>query len=390
MITKVSPVTEHSITSFATGLSTRLAPRSRHVAVFLGAGTSKACGLPDIAELTAAIQTDLEEPELGQLAALLEKMNLEEALTRLRRIAAIAGDEHIGGLNGKQADDLDKIICAAIIAKLTEPANSLRSVLHFGAWVARATYARPVELFTVNYDLLIETALEKWGVPYFDGFVGMLNATFRPDLVESPSSEDDQSIPAFFARVWKLHGSANWAWAADDPAEVKRLGRPISQSEIAAIYPSESKYDQSRRMPFVVLQDRLRHALNEPETLMLVTGYSWGDDHINEVFFEATMRRPRSEVIAFCYGSIPEALAEKAEMTPNLQVVSPTEAIIGGQRGNWKASSPDGLEGIWDNDEVKLGDFAALAAFLAKGAMPGPRLEEQIAAMLVGKVDTGA
>ena len=102
------------------------------------------------------------------------------------------------------------------------------------------------------------------------------------------------------------------------------------------------------------------------------------------------MRRPRSEVIAFCYGSIPEALAEKAEMTPNLQVVSPSEAIIGGQRGKWKASSTDGLEGIWDNDGVKLGDFASLAAFLAKGAMPGTRLEEQIASMLVGKVDPGA
>lgn len=383
-------MTEHSVMTFAAGLSTRLAPRSRHVGVFLGAGSSKSCGLPDITQLTSGVQSTLAGAALEQFKSLLTDRNLEEALTRLRRISAVAGKESIGGLDADQATNLDRLICAAIIDQLTKPPASLRPALHFGAWVARATYARPVELFTVNYDLLLETALESWGVPYFDGFVGTINARFRPDLVESRLSDDDQSIPSFFARIWKLHGSANWAWASEDPAEVRRLGRPIGGEEIAAIYPSDAKYDQSRRMPFVVLQDRLRHALNEPETLMLVTGYSWGDDHINEVFFEAAIRRPRSEIIAFCYGEIPEKLAETAEVTPNLQVVSPAEAIIGGQRGPWKVSESDELDGIWADDKFQLGDFARLSAFLARGAMPDVRLEEHIVAMLATKVRVDA
>ncbi len=30
----------------------------------------------------------------------------------------------------------------------------------------------PIELFTTNYDLLLEEALEDEEIPYFDGFVG--------------------------------------------------------------------------------------------------------------------------------------------------------------------------------------------------------------------------
>jgi len=383
-------VTEHSILAFSNGLSARLAPRSRHVGVFMGAGTSKACGLPDIVQLTEAVKGDLAEPLKGQFSTLVSVLNLEEALTKLRRIAAIAGTESIGGLNADQARQLDAAICDAVIARLTQPATSMEPILLFAAWVARATYARPVELFTVNYDLLIESALESWGVPYFDGFVGTLRAAFRADLVETLPSADEQSIPAFFARLWKLHGSANWGWDADDLAEVRRMGAPIAPGQIAAIYPSDSKYDQSRRMPFVVLQDRLRKALNEPETLMLVSGYAWGDQHINEMFFEATIRRPRSEVIAFCYSKIPDELAAKALITPNLQVVAPAEAILGGVRAAWAAEGETPHEGVWKDGKARFGDFSALAAFLAKSAMPSVRLEEQIAAMLAEQVAPNA
>jgi hypothetical protein len=90
-------------------------------------------------------------------------------------------------------------------------------------------------------------------------------------------------MPAFFTRLWKLHGSLNWEWDANH--KIFRCGRPVADS--AAIYPSDTKYDESRRMPFVVLQDRFRRALHQPETLTLVAGYAFGDDHLNGVIFDA-------------------------------------------------------------------------------------------------------
>ena len=142
------------------------------------------------------------------------------------------------------------------------------------------------------------------------------------------------SLPSFLVRLWKLHGSLNWIWNAN--GQIVRIGRAAPDDLPAAIYPSDTKYDDSRRVPFLVLQDRFRRALQQPETLVLISGYSFGDDHLNELIFDAATRRERSEFLAFLYSDIPDALAERAEITPNLQIISRTEAIIGGIRANWK------------------------------------------------------
>lgn len=315
---------------------------------------------------------ELKPHDADILRTILKTRNLEQTLSRVRRISAVAaGEDVVDGLSGPSANDLDQKICAQVIKQLTVEATDTGPIDKFSAWVARADYSRPLEIFTVNYDLLIETAFEKLKVPYFDGFVGYLNGRFRSDLVEADPNDPENGIPAFFSRIWKLHGSLNWQQGqAGQQTEVLRIGTPVSDGAIAAIYPSDAKYEDSRRMPFVVLQDRLRRALAEPETLMLVSGYSWSDDHLNEQFFDAATRRQRSEVIAFCYDAIPIKLAESAALTPNLQVITRDEAIIGGVRGAWKTPTSPLPEDLWKNDGVPLGDFGALASFLARGTSP--------------------
>lgn len=373
---------KHDVAAFASGLSAKLATRSRHVCVFLGAGTSKACGLPDVALLQTSIADSLVGSELAAFERLTSSRNLEEALSRLRRIQAIAEDDDlVDGLSGEQATNLDMAICRLIISELTTTNANLDPVLKLAAWVARAEYVKPVELFTVNYDVLIETALELRGIPYFDGFVGSIRARFRTDMVEASVLDSDVLLPAFYARLWKLHGSVNWVW--DDAApvgRVVRLGSAVPEGELAAIFPSDAKYEESRRMPFVVLQDRFRRALNEPETLVLVSGYSWADGHLNELLFEAAARRPRSEIVAFCYDTIPENLAQEAAKVPNLQVVTKTEAIIGGIRAPWSGpgSTTTLPSDVWDKDQCHLGDFNQLATFLARSSSD-PSLPNQSA-----------
>lgn len=365
-------MTTHDAGLFAGGLSAKLATRSRHVCAFLGAGTSKACGLPDVATLQARITAQLKGDMLAAFNRITSVRNLEQALSRLRRIQAVVdGDDVVDGLTGSQAKDLDTAICRLIITELSSTKVDLDPVRNLAAWVARADYVKPIELFTVNYDSLLEQALEARGVPYFDGFVGSLRARFRTDMVEATAGDTDVWLPSFYARLWKLHGSVNWTWDMDGPMEqVVRLGSAIPAGELAAIFPSDAKYEESRRMPFVVLQDRMRRALNEPETLFLVSGYSWADDHLNELIFDAVSRRPRSEVVAFCYAEIPPSLADIALKTPNLQVITQKEAIIGGIRAPW--SSPESSAmlpiDVWNDDQCHLGDFAQLATFLARSS----------------------
>lgn len=363
----------------------------RHICVFLGAGSSRPAGLPDMNGLSSAVSTTLREPDRATFEAMVGDHGLEGTLTRLRRIAALVeGDDEIQGVSGTQADRLDAAICSAIVSALSAiPANT-RAADDFAAWIARANYSRPVEVFTVNYDLMIETALDKIGAPYFDGFIGMQRARFRSDLIEARET-DENYIPAFFARVWKMHGSLNWEASATG---VVRLGSTVRAGRSAAIYPSDAKYHESRRMPFVVLQDRFRRALYENETLALVAGYSWGDEHLNEYLFDAASRRQRSEVIAFSHGELPVELVDFARRTPNLQLIGSTEAVIGGVRGRWQEPEDTQLPSdVWADQKLKLGDFASLASFLARASGASSPDQTEVAAAPnreAGAADGGA
>jgi len=358
---------EHDPLRFAAGLSAKLATKSRHVCALLGAGVGRACGLPDVIQLQQRVLDDLGDEHKAAFEKQLEDRNLEEALSRLRRISAlITGEETVDELTANQADALDVAVCQVIVRALDVQVADRMPVRYLAAWAGRADYHLPVELFTVNYDLLLETALEDLQVPYFDGFVGAIRARFQTDLVESPPGSERDSVPAFFVRLWKLHGSLNWVW--QDDRQIVRLGQPVSEGRVAAIYPSDTKYEESRRVPFVVLQDRLRRALHQAETLALIAGYSFGDFHLNELVFDAAARRARSEFVVFCYSNIPDSLAERAITTPNLQVVTGREAILGGIRANWKPPE-EALPGVWEDDQLTFRDFGKLAVYLSRSVV---------------------
>ncbi len=361
----------HDPLRFASALSGKLATRSRHVCAFLGAGVGRACGLPDVAELQKRIvsKLELEDPEGAKaFASQLKCNNLEQALSRLRRIASLlTNGQLVDDLNAKKAADLDEAVCQLIVKELAvQPSSDLKAVDDLAAWAARANYHLPLELFTINYDLLLETALDHRRIPYFDGFVGTMRARFHTELVEATPGKGEESVPAFFVRLWKLHGSVNWVW---EDRQIVRLGQPVTKGLAAAIYPSDAKYEESRRVPFVVLQDRLRRALHQPETLVIIAGYSFRDDHLNELLFDAAARRQRSEFIAFCHSEIPEDLATRAISTPNFQVVGGREAVWGGVRGKW-TTPVDPVPNLWENDQLALRDFRNLAAYLTRSTEP--------------------
>lgn len=357
-------MTSHDPHSFVSSLGSKLATRSRHVCFFLGAGVGRSCGLPDVGGLQDIVLEALGDTDRTLLNNQLQNNNLEGALSRIRRIAnLISGEETVDGLTADSARDLDKSICRQIARALDIDVEDNYPVICLAAWLARTSYHLPVELFTVNYDLLLEDALETMRVPYFDGFIGAINAAFHTEFVEALTGSPTETLPSFFVRLWKLHGSLNWIW--DDNGHIVRIGQPAPNDLPAAIYPSDTKYDDSRRVPFLVLQDRFRRALNQPETLVLICGYSFSDDHLNEMIYDAATRRERSEFIAFLYSDIPDALADRAKITPNLQIVSWTEAIIGGVRGDWKELE-DSLPDIWSDGRCQLPDFAILARYLAR------------------------
>lgn len=359
---------EHDPEVVARDLATKLSSRARHVCVLLGAGASVAAGLPTIADLTAIVLAALPGTEKAQFSALLTGRNLEEALSRLRRIRSlVAGGGTFEGLTEGTAADLDRKVCEAISAAVDITGKPIESFERLASWAGRMESQRPIELFTVNYDLSIEAGLEEIGVPYFDGFVGAIQGRFTPDLVEPTPGRSSRELPPGFVRLWKLHGSVNWReTTVSGRSEIVRVGAAVGHA--AAIYPSDEKYEESRRLPFVALMDRFRRALVEPETITLISGYSFGDEHLNEMIFDAAQRHPRSEVVAFCFAAIDPRIEARAKGTRNLVVLSPDEAIIDGQKGTW--SSAGEVPEVFEGGKWLLGDFSNLSAYLARQVGP--------------------
>ena len=355
---------EHDPEAVARELATKLSSRARHVCVLLGAGASVAAGLPTIASLATLVQAALPDAERARFAGLLSGRNLEQALSRLRRIRSlVATGGSFEGLDEASAAELDRQVCEAITKAVDIAGKPTDAFERLASWAGRTESQRAIELFTVNYDLLIETGLEEVGVPYFDGFVGSIRGRFTPDLVEPTPGRSTRELPAGFVRLWKLHGSVNWTESAvGGRKEIVRIGSPVGHA--VAIYPSDEKYDESRRVPFVTLMDRFRRALVEPETITLVTGYSFGDEHLNEMIFDAARRHPRSEVVAFSFAGISPQLAAQAQGTRNLVVLSPDEAIIDGQKGPW--ANVGDVPDVFVGGQWRLGSFSSLSTYLAR------------------------
>jgi hypothetical protein len=138
----VDRMSTHDIHAFATGLSARLATRSRHVNLFLGAGSSKSAGLPDVSELQSRVLADLADAQRTMLETILAAGNLESALTKIRRMVALLGTgDQIDGINADQARELDHEVCRLIIKHLSVTKGvDPEPLANLAAWLVRATY----------------------------------------------------------------------------------------------------------------------------------------------------------------------------------------------------------------------------------------------------------
>lgn len=371
---------EHDPERFVSELLEKLSARRRHVTFLLGAGTSRAVGLPDITQLAIDVGDQLADSNNNlheRYVELIEGRNIEDILTRVRTIAVLleGTEEEIEGLNASLARQLDRAICSAIATAVSAaPSDDRQTHRTFAGWVGRAEHDLPVEVFVLNYDLLIERAFEDAGVPYFDGFVGIFEGQFRADLVDTIwSSPGYEAVPSEWARIWKLHGSVSWR-VRDPGGRIRRVGSVEldgAGEDVLAIYPSVEKYQESRRVPFVALFDRLRRSLEIPESITVISGYSFRDQHINELLFDAVERFPRSEVVALFREEIPAEVAAKARATSNLTLGGAKSAIWSSVEAEWIPPPAD--VPFWKDGTFQLGDFQTLVDTLKGTQLKDPQ-----------------
>ena len=330
--------------------------------------------IPGVNDLTNQALQKLSGKEANAAAEIRKLLpdggNIETILSKVRLLQTALGDTTVHGLDGTGYAALGKAICEAIGgivgAKLPEGRTPYHELV---SWVSGTQRAHAVEIFTTNYDLLIETAFEQGKAPYFDGFTGGHAPFFDPVTVAG------NDLPPRWSRVWKLHGSLGWK--SDNGAVVRCGGTDCTE----LVYPDHLKYDLTQKQPYAALFERLKRFLLTPDTVLLTTGFSFRDAHICAVLGEALAMNANAAVIALQFQTLAEeAPARKLAFEhPNLSVYASDAAVIGGISGRWRLgdlpknwgdirSSFWGIRG--SNDAFLLGDFASFCRFCALSYSP--------------------
>lgn len=354
------------------------------IALFLAAGCPQSVKdesgnpiLPDMAGLIQKIVEKHKADSAGDLFPRLNKeltsagvnlSNLEEILSFVRSMKAVANGGQVRGFSIDELNSIESEICQiisdSVSGALPDGDNSYRQLAR---WVCSIDRTVPVEIFTTNYDLLIEQAFEEKCIPFFDGFSGSRCPFFDIHSVEG------NDMPPYWARLWKLHGSINWKNEGDVVCRLSK-GRGGSPE---LIYPSKLKYDQSRKMPFLAMSDRLTHYLLQDHATLIICGYSFNDEHINDTIIHSLKVNPSANVIALMYGKSKNDSGDYchnmairlAKERPNLSLWYDDIALIATQEKEWtefkdeKNEFKDFSLKIVENC-VSLGDFASFASFL--------------------------
>lgn len=322
--------------------------------------------------------------------------NIEDILSFMRGLKQVSKGGEVRGLSEEDLNKLEHIVCDKIVTKINVNLPNDKTPYHrLTKWISSIDREMPIEIFTTNYDLLMEESLESLEVPYFDGFVGSKRSFFDLRAV------DEDLIPQHWTRLWKIHGSINWYQM--DVSEQKKVYRSsdIKVGYSHLIYPSHLKYEQSRKMPYLALIDRLDGFIRQKSSLLILSGYSFNDEHLNDTIINALKANPSAMVIGLMFGtfmcdmpSIPPyitgvdmnilihgkdlltlgltvckrypAAYKLAENRHNLSVWTNDKAIIGTNIGNWKISNSDHdfSNFITDVDGIRMGDFSIFTDFL--------------------------
>ena len=213
--------------------------------------------------------------------------------------------------------DLNKIILnfaksilttenAMATAKEEKRENAFSVLVNFLLSFASRTGNRErLNIFTTNYDRLIEVGAELAGVHLMDRFVGTMMPIFRSSRLNldihynPPGIRGEPRYLEGVARLTKLHGSVDWI---QNENEIRRVGIPFGASDIAPylnapglkgadalkvmIYPNSAKDRETAEYPYVELFRDFAAAICRPNSTLVTYGYGFGDEHINRVIHD--------------------------------------------------------------------------------------------------------
>lgn len=304
--------------------------RARNVGYLLGAGASyfDGKGYPLASTLWNEIAPSLDETDRE---AIDEKIvaganGLEEALDLLDQ------------------GDPDFPLRRKVAHAIGEHFSTVDPPLEHHACFARGLGGLTIErtqIFSLNYDPLIELGAEAATTMLIDGFTGYENPYFEPELFQrrimrigTPRRRPTNRAVLGVINLYKLHGSLGWY--RDDGGQTRRMHHnsdPL-QTELM-IPPQYRKAADTIHQPYAPLWTEFRDILAGESRLELnrlfVIGYGLQDEHVN-VYIENALDRSNFTVFALAK-ELSDAVFDRWSRRTNVVLVTETRTSLYGAVG---------------------------------------------------------
>ncbi|WP_298351180.1 SIR2 family protein [uncultured Dokdonia sp.] len=284
----------------------------KNIHFLFGSGTS-AGAIPTMAQLYDKVETHiagLELPLNKFIKEEFEKIKLRVDDKNLEDVLGILYSHRVY-LNDGDKDNSDLKVCLSLIEIIetiifdeinidfddVKYKDNIENYQRFYRKTAlRNKDLSRINVFTTNNDLFNETALDSLNIHYINGFNGGLNRYFNPALFNYTFSKRmDTSIDKFepvenMVHLYKIHGSINWiedTKNANTFFKIKETYNPQKGQNNVLVYPTPTKQNKSLGSPYVEMFREFQRKLLEPLSVLFVIGYSFSDEHVNNIIYQA-------------------------------------------------------------------------------------------------------
>lgn len=283
-----------------------------NVSVLAGAGTSFHLGAPVIRNIPDELKHECEN-DIQTYFAKGKDPSYEDLFNCLQ------ADRFIKEKKGKDTIDIDTSI-TKMQKWLFEECNTEKTTINenyitdeklqdnrycyhesfIKKLLQRPNNLKRVNLFTTNYDMAFDYALDNLGVHYINGFLGVHNRCFRPEVYDYDLYYPGQSITGKVHRAekvikyFKIHGSLSWV--STEPSASNTYGikeiplhdnfTPDKNNRLI-VYPCASKKSFTLDLPYSELFRQFAQAITQPQSVLFCIGYSFNDEHINDIIKQA-------------------------------------------------------------------------------------------------------
>jgi hypothetical protein len=281
-----------------------------NVSILAGAGTSWHLGAPVIRSIPDGLAQTCEKDiktyfGAGKDPSFEDLMNCLQADRFIKEKKGDSISEIDNSIKNMQKWLFDNCNTEKTKLNIKDDERLNKNRYHFHETFVKRLLQRPnnlkrANLFTTNYDMAFDYALDNLGIHYINGFMGVHNRCFRPEVYDYDLYYPGQSVTGKVHRAekvlkyYKLHGSLSWlatAPSSNNTYGIKEIPLndefKVADDNELMIYPCVSKKSFTLDLPYSELFRQFSQAINQPQSVLFCIGYSFYDEHINDIIKQA-------------------------------------------------------------------------------------------------------